>query len=443
MEDNKKTRADDDPFDDADEDLLSQIRRWTAKAQHEKANRANAAGYPPGAQNPWAPELAAAADRALEDDPQGGLPKPLAKQAKRPAREKKSAAGAGAKASGGGNATKRGERMRKKRRPFRSALALVLAFVFLLCAGGYALAFSAAGKLDRQAIQEIDRKALDAAAGSSRVTNILLLGVDEEEGGRTDTMLLLSIDRAHRKLKLTSFLRDSWLPLPNSKTGQLDKSGKLNTAIHQGGPAAVMRAIAGNFDVRIDHYVMVDFKVFQGLVDALGGVSVAITRKEAEHLYKTAGPFKKMGGKDGLEEMRRQMRDWETNEKDGELLGAVKLDGLQALVYCRIRKLDDDFMRTTRQRKFMNSLISACKRNPLRLLGLLGGDTLSSVKTDMSQLQLANLAAMAPLLLGYGVEEFRVPADHTWSYATKQGMSVIELKKEANAALLWAFIYEE
>jgi len=416
----------DDLYGEIDEDLLSQIQRWTEKTQHEKAAKASAMGEPARPVNPWAPALTDAADRALRDDPQDGLPQLRAKEA-RPVRPAYNDA-----SRGGASASSRG---RKKRRPVRSFLVILLVLALALGAGGYALAFSMAGKVDRQAIADGDRSALFAVPGTTRVTNILLLGLDEEAGGRTDTMLLLSIDRVHRKLKLTSFLRDSWLTLPGGK------GGKLNTAIHQGGPSAVMRAISESFNVRVDHYMMVDFKVFQGLVDALGGVSIAITKNEAEWLYKTAGPFKKMGGKDGLEEMRRQMKDWEKDES-GALKYTVKLDGLQALVYCRIRKLDDDFMRTARQRKFMNSLVQACKRNPLRFLGLLGGDTLSNVKTDMSQMQLANLAAMAPLLLGYKMEEFRVPADKTWSYATKQGTSAITLDTKENAAKLRSFIYE-
>ncbi|MDR2688030.1 MAG: LCP family protein [Oscillospiraceae bacterium] len=388
-----------DLYGEADEDLLSQIQRWTEKTQHEKAARASAMGEPAQMRNPWAPpELMAAADRALREDPRDGLPPLLPKEAQpmRPAYD-------------------------RRRRPVRNFLAILLALALLLGAGGYALAFAAAGKADRQPIPDADRAALFAAAtGSTRVTNILLLGVDTAEGGRTDTMLLLSVDRVHRKLKLASFLRDSWLTLPDGK------AGKLNTAVHQGGPGAVMRAVGENFGVRVDHYAMFDFGVFEQVVDALGGVSVAITDKEADFLCRTAGPFKRMG----REEIRGQM----------EKSGAVKLDGLQALVYCRIRKLDDDFQRTARQRKFMNSLVSACKRNPLRLLGLAGG-ALSDVRTDMSQAQLANLAAMAPLLLGYKMEEFTVPAPGTWSYATKKGASVVTLDVAENAARLRDFIY--
>jgi len=416
--------------DEVDEDLLTTIQRWTEKAQLEKQSRE---GQWPQAQaslgntarmrNPWAPELAAAADRALQEEPQGlrerdGLP-PLQ---------------VGAPPLRPDHGPKAGkEKKMKKKHPLRRFMAIALALVLLLGAGGYALAFAVAGKVDSQPIPDADRSALRAVTGSARVTNILLMGMDVEDGGRSDTMLLLSIDHVHRKLKLTSFLRDCWVTLPNGK------SNRLNTAVFFGGPAMAMRAVSGSFNVRVDHYAAVGFEVFAQLVDALGGVSVPITEKEAKWLYKTAGPFKKMGGKDGLEEMRRQMKNWEMGTNS-----AVKLDGLQALVFCRIRKLDDDFMRTQRQRIFFECLVKAIKKNPLRLLGLLG-DTLSAVQTDMTQAQLANLAALMPLLMTYTLDESTkrtVPFKGTYSNATKQGMSVITLDLPENARRLREFIYE-
>ena len=388
------------PFDQADEDLLATIRQFTQRAQREKE----------AANNPWAREMAAAAQRGLPEDTLDGLP---------PLRETR---------------TVKAKKAKKRKKPFRRFVSTVLVIALLLCAGGYALAFALAGKVDSQPLSGEDRGALRAFYGSSRVTNILLLGMDTQGGGgRADTMLLLSVDRVHRSLKLTSFLRDSWVKMPSGKYA------KLNTAVETGGPAYLMRTIGENFGVRADHYALVDFKVFENVIDALGGVSVPITKAEAKWLYKTAGPFKKMGGKDGLEEMSRQMKNWPENwEKDKSC--AVKLDGLQALVFCRIRKLDDDFQRTRRQRLLMERLLEACKSNPLRLLGLMG-DALSSVQTDMTQLEMANLAAIAPLLLFYDMEQFTVPAYGTWRYETKQGTAAISLDAAANAAQLKDFIY--
>jgi len=425
--------TDDDTLynNEVDEDLLTTIRRWTEKAQLEnEAKRTQwptqeSQGTPARMRNPWAPALTDAADRALQEDPQGGLPQPRAGQPQPPARPANPSARAN-------RANEEPKAMKMKRKhPVRRVMVVLLALVLLLGAGGYTLAYVMAGKLDRETypVDDKDRIALfEAATGTTRVTNILLLGVDTEEHGRTDTMLLLSVDRVHRKLKLTSFLRDSWLQLPNGK------SGKLNTAIHQkGGPVAVMRAIGMNFKVRIDHYVLFNFDVFEQIVDALGGVSVPIEKNEIRFLCEKT----RLGKQIGKAEMERQMKP--------DYSGAVKLTGEQALIFCRIRKLDSDFQRTARQQRFMDSLIQACKKNPLRLLGLLG-DTLTNVKTDMSQAQMANLAAMAPLLLGYTLDEstkFTVPAKGTWSDATKQGMSAITLNVQENAAKLRSFIYEQ
>jgi LCP family protein required for cell wall assembly len=310
----------------------------------------------------------------------------------------------------------------RKKRPVRRVLATLLVLALLLGVGGYAFAFAMAGKVDSQPLSRDERAGLFAAAGTTRVTNILLMGMDTEDGGRSDTMLLLSVDRVHRKLKLTSILRDSWVKLPNGK------SNRINTAVFYGGPVMAMRAVGENFDVRVDHYVMVDFDVFEKIVDALGGVSVPIEKNEINFLCKKT----RLGKQIGKEEMQRQM----------ERKGVVKLTGEQALIFCRIRKLDSDFQRTARQRRFLDSLIQACKKNPLRLLGLMG-DVLPYVRTDMTQAQMANLAAMAPLLLGYDLAEHTVPAEHTYKDTTKQGMSVITLDVQENARRLRKFIYED
>ena len=415
--------------DEADEDLLTTIRRWTEKTQRENESKrgqwpqedpdsryinSNGPNGPP--RNPWEANAAGTADRAPHEPPPapaGYTPvrvreaQPVRPMAPVPVYEKKPGR----------------DKPARKKRPVRRVLATLLALVLLLGAGGYALAFAMAGKVDSQPLSGEDRAALFAATGTTRVTNILLMGMDTEDGGRSDTMLLLSVDRVHRKLKLTSFLRDSWVKLPNGK------SNRINTAVFYGGPAMAMRTVSENFDVRVDHYVMADFDVFEKIVDALGGVSVPIEKNEINFLCK----YTRLGKQIGKEEMQRQMKP--------DNSGAVKLNGEQALIFCRIRKLDSDFQRTARQRRFLDSLIQACKKNPLRLLGLMG-DVLSYVKTDMTQAQMANLAAMAPLLLGYDLAEHTVPAEHTYKDTTKQGMSVLTLDVQENAKRLRKFIYE-
>ncbi|MBQ7549228.1 MAG: LCP family protein, partial [Clostridia bacterium] len=147
------------------------------------------------------------------------------------------------------------------------------------------------------------------------VKNYLLIGSDKdsENTSRSDTLLLVSIDTAHNKIKVTSVMRDMWVQIPDHN------KAKLNASYAYGGAALVKDTIEYNFHIRIDGYFTVDFEMFKKLIDALGGVTVDITDKEAEFINRT------------------------THAKVSP--GTNTLNGDYALIYCRIRKLDSDFMR--------------------------------------------------------------------------------------------------
>ncbi len=253
------------PLDEVDEDLLSMIQRWTEETQRVKEAKREQwrpsesdMNKLPRRENPWATDLNHAADRALQDDTVDKLPSLHYSQPQQqpqqafnrqtdyqPQPEPKHP-----------SESKKVKPM-KKRHPFKRFISFLLVFVLIIGVGGYVLAFNVSGKVDRREISDEDRAALFEVNGTTRVTNILLMGVDTQGGGaRADTMLLLSIDKVHKKLKLTSFLRDSWLQLANGN------SAKLNSAVDQGGPALAMRTVSKSFNVRVDHFVQFSFESF-------------------------------------------------------------------------------------------------------------------------------------------------------------------------------------
>lgn len=253
---------------------------------------------------------------------------------------------------------------------------------------------------------------------SMSVKNILLIGVDRrnpDDTSRSDTMLMVSVNTATRKIKLTSFMRDSYVYVPEKK-----RSAKLNAACSWGGAQMVMDTIEYNFNIKIDHYMLVDFTMFESIIDGLGGVNVDITEKEAKYM-RDAVHLK--------------------NIKSGE---DIHLNGKEALWYCRIRKLDSDFMRTERQRKVMTALIGNCKRtNPLKLYQILG-DVVSQIETDMSPATLTFLAMNGLLrYLHYDIEQGSVPAEGTWKSKKINGQSVLSVDLGANIEYLEEFIYEK
>lgn len=255
---------------------------------------------------------------------------------------------------------------------------------------------------------------------SPKVKNILLLGVDsrdpeDDTNSRSDSMMLISVDSEHNCIKMVSFLRDSWVYIP-----ALDKYQRLNAACSADGYDGVVDTIEYNFGVDIDGYVVADFEMFKVLVDSVGGVEVDVTEQEAYEV--TNHPVRY--GNVTLE------------------AGKYKLTGEQALAYCRIRKIDTDFMRAYRQRTVMQSILKSVKSaNPVKLL-LMASKCAPYIETNLSKTDIIQTGISALSCIGTMVET-RVPFDSTWSYKTIQGNSVISIDADKNKEMLIDTIYNK
>ena len=247
----------------------------------------------------------------------------------------------------------------------------------------------------------------------SDVRNILLLGVDKADGGvsRSDTNMLVSINKKTNEIKLVSFMRDCWVEIPENG------SAKLNAACVYGGPELTVYTIEKNFGIKIDGFAMVEFEVFISIIDALGGIEVEITEEEARF-------------------MRNQVT-W-TEVQSGE---NVHINGREALLYCRIRKLDSDFMRTSRQRKVISAIINKMK-GPDAVKLLTEFDTiLPKITTNIPSTQLLVTAVSSLGALGNVTQQTQVPFENTWSYDTINGQSVIVADNEKQGQMLKEYLY--
>ncbi len=254
------------------------------------------------------------------------------------------------------------------------------------------------------------------------VANILLLGLDatHENTRRSDSIIIASIGRG--RLLLTSILRDTTLPIPDRGTG------KLNAAYAYGGPWLVARTLNENLKLNIVHYVAVDYAALVRIVDALGGVDIEITQAEMEKINADIAAKRERWRAMGYD--APALGDWGAN---------THLNGLQALTYARIRKLDSDFVRASRQRKLLEALL-ACLRNslwnPVRMVRLAQA-VLQSVNTDLTPLQLLSLGekALASGLTG----SLRLPVDG--SYAD-DGSNLNVTDWQSNIAAFQLAVYE-
>ena len=117
---------------------------------------------------------------------------------------------------------------------------------------------------------------------SKNVLNVLLVGVDGddglENGGRSDSIILVSLNKKTQKIYMTSFFRDTWTYM---NIGGSDRYNKLNASFFHGGDDALIDTIEKNFKIDIDYYVAVDFSSFTDIINALGGVTLEVEEYEA------------------------------------------------------------------------------------------------------------------------------------------------------------------
>ena len=243
---------------------------------------------------------------------------------------------------------------------------------------------------------------------NSNVKNILFLGVDSDNGaGRSDCMMLVSIDSNTGKVKLTSFMRDNWFNIPGHG------ENKLNAAYAFGGAELTCKTISETFGIKIDKYVSVDFSTFKEVINNLGGVEVEISADEAGYI------------------------NWQLN-KNGQAgvglvsSGKVTLNGQQALWLCRDRGGNGfggtDFTRSQRQRRVITSLLTTYKNyTPDKVLSTI--KTLRKhVKTNLSSDDFKWLAQRSTKFFGFKVSERTVPEDGEWSAGSSAGGAwIIEL----------------
>ncbi len=318
---------------------------------------------------------------------------------------------------------------RKKRRRsswigrlIRGAITLVAA-VFLV----YSLAaLLLIGRLEKypQAERSVTSGSLDA----SHVTSILLIGTDARdenaERGRSDSMILVSINSKTKTIYLTSFMRDAYVEIPNYGYH------KLNSAYSFGGAELLMDTLELNYQVSIDDYMSISFAGFAGVIDAFGGVEITISDSEAEAINTI---------------LKSEVNKLLGDDADADLLsggGTYVLNGKQALSYSRIRYVGNaDFERTSRQREVMSQLLGNLKTKAATALPKLASSALPHVGTNMSTGEMYLLSLRAPLAAGYGIEQLQIPADGTWSNKTVDGQSVLTVDFEENTAILQDTVY--
>lgn len=276
----------------------------------------------------------------------------------------------------------------------------------------------------------------DELLEDSKVLNVMLFGEDNARGqefGRSDSMIMLSIDNRHKKLKMTSFQRDSYV--------YVDGYGydKLTNAYAYGGPKLTIQTIESNFGIKVDRYAVVDYASFIDIIDVLGGIDLELTQEEIDYI--------------NYQLYKNKQSDTRTTITDAP--GKVHLTGQQALWYARNRGLDsseegigiagDDWDRTSRQRKLLETMFNDMKGADLTQIISIVGKVGPLVTTNLKKDEITALVSHSMTYLTYSVEQYTVPEEGQWYYMndTPVGSVIAFSDLETQRKLFAEFIYEE
>ena len=237
------------------------------------------------------------------------------------------------------------------------------------------------------------------------VFNVLLIGLDNRSAGntdrgRTDSMIVASINRRTKKIVLTSLLRDSYVQIPGIG------NDRLNSAYVYGGAQLLFDTIEQNYKIPLSNYALVDFFSFIDAVDAIGGIDLEITEAEAYYINDFINvEYYELAGELGI--------DVAANMLPSGTSGLTHLNGLQALSYARNRSIGADFGRTERQRKVIVAALEKMKYLDLAQLNELAEIVLPSITTNMARSDILGLLSHAPEYLNYEKVSLRLPTNET------------------------------
>ena len=233
------------------------------------------------------------------------------------------------------------------------------------------------------------------------IENILIIGTDTSSfSGRSDVMIIASLNHNTRKLNLVSLYRAANVNIPGY--GQ----NLLNAAYAYGGPNLLIRTIENNFRIPINNYVIFNFNSFIKAIDVMGGVNIYLSNAEANAL--------------------------------GMSPGNNVATSSQALRYVRLRKIDSDFYRMGRQRKVLNAVLNQLAVSSAPTIYNVATVVLPSVATNMNVMSYVN---NAHTYLSYSRNQMQIPrTSDMWMFYNRYGQEVGGFNHSSTARTLINFL---
>ena len=294
-------------------------------------------------------------------------------------------------------------------------------------------------KIDEEKIGISDSEE-DKEKFSEKITNIAIFGLDERtveydgEWSRSDSIMILTIDKKNKKVKLSSILRDTYVDILEYGQVKKDKinhsfaygsgeefavSNNALLAYHAGAVRAI-ETLNNNFKLDIKDYATLNFYSFKDVVDKLGGVEINLTDQEINRLNSANASNPVSGG-----------------------AGVKVLTGEQALAYSRNRSDGSDTDRSLRQRNVVLAAFNKMRNvNILELPGVIDS-LLASMRTSLSSKEILSISTQV-LINKMTMENTRFPVDGNWSSQMIGGVSYNVIADEnLNLSQINDFIYRD
>lgn len=305
--------------------------------------------------------------------------------------------------------------MKKRSKIVLWILGVIISILLLTIGGIYAYGNHLFNKIEKIEIDKSDVGIKDEveeklSTYSDSVINIALFGIDAEDGGvgRSDSIIIATIDTTHKKLKLTSIMRDSYVAIE----GHGDD--KINHAYAFGGPQLAIKTLNENFDLNIDDFVAVNFTTLPKIIDMLGGVTIDITSEEVSHIP-------------GI-----------------DAAGTYTLTGEQALSYSRIRYASGgDYVRTDRQRTVLSKVFEKVLSINVTQYPSLLSEILPMVQTNLDYSEILNLGNEVLKMGVTNLEQERFPRDGYCEGKMIDKIYYLTFDKENTVQQLHDYIFED
>lgn len=321
-----------------------------------------------------------------------------------------------------------GKNENKKEKTFRNVILGIVGIIIIVVGFGFYYVNNMINKVEKVKVNEENigiNKELDDKLSTEfgDIQNIALFGLDSGtlESGRSDSMMILTIDRKNKKLKLTSLMRDSYVNLKGKKD-------KLNHAYAYGGPELAMKTINENFDLNIKDFITVNFDSLPKIIDKIGGVSLDIDASEVKYINGYIKDINRVN---------------KTNSPEITKPGVYDVDGTQAMAYCRIRYTEGgDYKRTERHREVLDAIFKKVQTISVSKYPTLLNEVLPMVKTSLSSSDILTIGADV-VKIGGNFEQGRFPKDNASAGKTINKVWYLTYDEAQTKKDIYEWIFED